>query len=394
MRDTTQQSVDEQAVSSSKAPPKVQAHAENNTLIEFTLIRKLLIVAIAGLSLACPTQTLAARKHIAHKAQAAKSFAYRERKDAMAFADTIAEQQGLDREWVRQTIGDARFIPVVQKLMQPAGHGFVKNWNAYRSRFIEPLRIENGVEFWRTNADALARAEKDFGVPPEVIVGIIGVETIYGRHMGAYRVIDALATLAFDFPRTADRDRSAFFQSELSQFLAMQSHAGFDIASVKGSYAGAIGLGQFMPSSWVRFAVDYDGDGQIDLRGSPADAIGSIANFLKSANWRPGMPAYYPISLVPSRTDMTALLAPDIRPTLSPADLTASGIMLDERASKHAGPLALVELLNGDPELDGSEPIYVAGTENFYAISRYNRSSYYAMAVIELGETIRTEVMK
>ncbi len=363
-------------------------------MIDFTLIRKLLIVAITGLSLISPTQAFAGKKHNAHKNLSAKSFAYKDRSDAMAFADRLAEQQGLDRDWVRQTIGEARFMPMVQKLMQPAGHGFVKNWNAYRSRFIEPLRIESGIEFWRSNTDTLARAEQDFGVPPEVIVGIIGVETIYGRHMGSYRVIDALATLAFDFPKTADRDRSAFFQSELAQFLTLQANAGLDITNVKGSYAGAIGLGQFMPSSWVKYAIDYDGDGQIDLRGSASDAIGSIANFLKASNWRPGMPAYYPVSLVPTRTDMATLLAPDIRPTFSPADLTACGILLNEKATRHQGPLALVELLNGDPEIDGEEPTYIAGTENFYAISRYNRSSYYTLAVIELGETIRAEVMK
>lgn len=358
-----------------------------------SLPRYLLIAAIACLPCMAPTAAIAGKKTAAPKAEAVKSHTYRSRKDAMAFADALSQQHGLDRAWVRQTIGNARFIPAIQKQMQPAGHGFVKNWNVYRSRFIEPLRIETGTTFWLNNADTLARAEQEYGVPPEIIVGIIGVETIYGRHMGSYRVIDALATLAFDFPKSAERDRSPFFQDELAQFLLLQRQAGLDVASVKGSYAGAIGLGQFMPSSWIKYAVDYDGDGKIDLRGSAADAIGSIASFLKASNWRPGVPAYYPVTFDHAKLNTLTLLAPDIRPTFSAAEFTANGVVLDEQARHHSGPLALVELLNGDPESDGSEPSYVAGTDNFYAISRYNRSSYYTLAVIELGATIKAEVM-
>jgi len=357
-------------------------------------MRRLLVVALACLPLMFPGHALASKKSAVRKASVAKSYTYQNRKDAMAFADDVAQQQGLDRDWVRQTIGEARFMPAIQQQMQPAGHGFIKNWNAYRSRFIEPHRIETGIEFWRNNADALTRAEKEYGVPPEVIVGIIGVETIYGRHMGSYRVIDALTTLAFDFPKTAERDRSQFFQEELAQFLILQKQAGLDPASVKGSYAGAIGMGQFMPSSWVKYAVDFDGDGAIDLRNSPADAIGSIANFLKSSNWHPNMPAYYPVSFDEARLNTTTLLAPDIKPTFDVKTMNENGVLLDEKAAQHQGPLALVELLNGDPKADGGPATYVAGTENFYAISRYNRSSYYTLAVIELGETIKAEVVK
>lgn len=353
-----------------------------------------MILAIACLPLLSPSPALASKKAILKKTASAKSYAYRDRKDAMSFADELAQRHGLEREWVRQTIGEARFIPAIQKQMQPAGHGFVKNWNVYRSRFIEPFRIQTGIDFWRTNAEVLARAEKEYGVPPEIIVGIIGVETIYGRHMGSYRVIDALTTLAFDFPKTADRDRSGFFREELAQFLMLPHQTGLDIASVKGSYAGAIGLGQFMPSSWAKYAVDFDGDGTIDLRNSSADAIGSIANFLKTFHWHPGMPAYYPVSFDRAKLNTITLLTPDILPTFSVKDFTSNGVLLDEKASQHQGPLALVELLNGDPEADGSEPTYVAGTENFYAISRYNRSSYYTLAVIELGEIIKAELTK
>jgi membrane-bound lytic murein transglycosylase B len=341
-----------------------------------------------------PSPAFAQNKVISRKTTHVKSYAYLGRKDAMAFADDVSAQRGLDRAWVRSAIGEAHFIPAIQKQMQPASHGFVKNWNVYRSRFIEPLRIQTGAEFWRAYEEPLTRAEREFGVPPEIIVGIIGVETIYGRHMGSYRVIDALATLAFDFPRTAERDRSTFFQEELAQFLTLEYAAHLNVTEAKGSYAGAIGMGQFMPSSWVKYAVDFDGDGIIDLRNSAADAIGSIANFLKAANWQPGIPAYYPVNFDPEKLNTQTLLAPDIRPTFSVQELAANGVLLDEQAAHHAGPLALVELLNGDPEADGTEPTYVAGTENFYAISRYNRSSYYTLAVIELGETIKAERSK
>ncbi len=353
-------------------------------------LRHFLILATACLPMLLPSSALASHKSHAKKIALTKSYAYSGRKDAMAFADALSEQQGLDRTWLRKTIGDAHFIPAIARQMQPATHGFVKNWSVYRNRFIEPLRIQTGLEFWRNHADALARAEREYGVPPEIIVGILGVETIYGRHMGSYRVIDALATLAFDFPKTAERDRSPFFQAELSQFLTLQ----LDVSGIKGSYAGAMGLGQFMPSSWAKYAVDFDGDGIIDLRNSPDDAIGSIANFLKSSNWQAGMPTTYQASFDPARLNAAALLAPDILPTFSARDLASNGVLLDKEAAQHQGPLALVQLLNGDPENGGGEPSYVLGTENFYAISRYNRSSYYTLAVIELGKTIKSELAK
>ncbi len=336
-----------------------------------------------------PLPAIAAKKTVTKKVTTSKSFAYRNRRDTMAFADAVARDEGLDRAWVRQTIAGARFVPAIQKQMQPAGHGFVKNWNAYRSRFIEPGRIHHGLAFWEENAATLARAEKDYGVPPEIIVGILGVETIYGRHMGSHRVIDALATLAFDFPKSAERDRSDFFREELSRLLVLHRDMPDAITELKSSYAGAIGMGQFMPSSWAMHAVDYDGDGRIDLRNSAADAIGSIGSFLRSSHWRPGMPVRYLVEFDYSRLNTLTLLAPDILPTFSVEALRSNGVLLDAQASLHQGPLALVELLNGDPETDGTEPTYVVGTENFYAISRYNRSSYYTLAVVELGETIK-----
>ncbi|OOG56145.1 lytic murein transglycosylase B [Polaromonas sp. C04] len=311
--------------------------------------------------------------------------AYATRDDAMRAADDIAQRRNLDPAWVRQAIGQACYLPNVARLMLPAPKGTAKNWQVYRSRFIDPIRIRAGVRFWQANRDALVRAEQEYGVPPEIIVGIIGVETIYGQQMGSFRVIDALATLAFDFPTAHPRAaaRSEFFKGELEQFLTLSSRTGVDPLAPLGSYAGAMGMPQFMPSSWRRFAVDFDGDGRIDLSGSAVDAIGSVANYFRAFGWHPGMPATYPVSFDPARLDLAALLAPDILPTFSVAGFMAKGAVLQGDALKNPGPLALIELENGD---DG--PTYVAGTENFYVITRYNQSSYYAMAVLELGQQV------
>ena len=314
---------------------------------------------------------------------------YAARLEAMQFADDLASRRNLDPEWVRQAIGQSRYSATVARLMQPPTQAFVKNWRVYRSRFIDPIRIQAGVNFWRTNRETLARAEQEYGVPAEIIVGIIGVETIYGRDTGNFRVMDALATLAFDFPASHPRaqERSEYFKGEIEQFLTLQSRLGTNPFEAKGSYAGAMGMPQFMPSSRVKYAVDFDGDGTIDLWNSPADVIGSVASYFKAFNWQPGMATHYPLSFDNSRLDMDALMAPDILPTFSVASFTAKGAVLAGPALQHPGPLALIELLNGP-----DAPSYVAGTENFYVITRYNWSSYYAMAVIELGREVAARV--
>jgi membrane-bound lytic murein transglycosylase B len=339
-------------------------------------------------------QNTAKKSTAAQRSTAPASMPYSEREDAMRFADDVAERRNLDREWVRQAVGQAQFIPTVQRLMrpmQPSASGKIwKNWRVYRSRFIDPVRIQAGVRFWRENAAALERAESEFGVPAEIIVGIIGVETIYGRDMGNFRVMDALATLAFDFPKTEKRDRTPFFRDELEQFLSLKNRSGIDPLALRGSYAGAMGLGQFMPSSWVKYAIDFDGDGKIDLFNSNTDAIGSVANYFKSFGWITGMPTHYPVSFDRSRLDMDALLAPDILPTFSAESFQAKGAVLTGAAQQHTGPLALIELQNGDPALSpNNASLYLAGTENFYVITRYNWSSYYALSVIELGDEVK-----
>jgi membrane-bound lytic murein transglycosylase B len=317
--------------------------------------------------------------------------AYEQRQDAMLAADDIAERRNLDREWVRQAIGQSHYQPLIAKLIAPPPVGTLKNWAVYRARFIEPIRIKAGIKFWQDNRETLARAQTETGVPPEIIVGIIGVESIYGQQMGSFKVMDALTTLAFDFPSSHPRarERSEFFKAELEQFLSQTNRNNIDPLSLTGSFAGAMGMPQFMPSAWVKYAVDFDGDGKVDLFNSPADVIGSVAYYFKAFNWQSGMPTHYPVTFDTAKLDMDALLAPDILPTFSVASFLAKGAVLDGDALKHTGPLALVELQNGN-----SAPSYVAGTENFFAITRYNWSSYYAMAVIELGQAVAQVVSK
>lgn len=306
--------------------------------------------------------------------------------EAVQWGAEMARRQSIDPGWVHTALARARLQPAVQRLIQPPAPGARKNWAAYRARFIDERRITAGLRFMGDNQAALARAEKEYGVPADIVAGIIGVETFYGQHMGQFRVLDALATLSFDHPPEHPRlaERVTFFRGELEQFLTLAAKSGGDPQVPLGSFAGAIGLPQFMPSSWVRWGVDFDGDGRVDLRRSAVDAIGSVANYFKAHGWQAGLPTHYPVAFDASRADMDTLLAPDILPTFTPERLQQLGAVLEGPAQAHAGPLALVELQNGD-----APNSYVAGTENFYTITRYNQSSYYAMAVIELARALR-----
>ncbi len=303
---------------------------------------------------------------------------------AAAFAAGVAARRGLDLDWLQAQLGQARRIEAVRKLVMPPPAGTAKNWAAYRSRFVEPQRIAAGLDFWRSHERWLAQAEERWGVPPEVIVGVIGVETFYGRHTGHFRLVDALATLSFDFP-PGRRDRSDFFRDKLEEFFVLCAREGRDPQTVKGSYAGAMGLPQFMPGSVNRWAVDFDEDGHIDLLGNGADAVGSVAHYLAAFGWRRGLPTHYGVAVPVDAADRAALLLPDILPTFTPAQFAERGAELDPEGRGHDGLLALVELQNGD-----RAPSYVAGTTNFYAITRYNWSAYYAMAVIDLAQALRT----
>lgn len=330
------------------------------------------------------------KKRTCQATQTPTPASYATRPAARAAADSIAQNNALDPQGVRATLAQARMLPEVVRAVTPAKDPGVRNWQVYRARMVDPVRVQAGVQFWLRNAKTLERAERATGVTASVIVGILGVETIYGKHMGKYRVLDALATLAFDFPASHPKApaRAAYFLQELESFLVWCQASGRDPLTVRGSYAGAMGLAQFMPSSWQKYAVDFDADGRIDLFDNSQDAIGSIANYLATFGWKAGMPTHYPVQLDAARLDLPALLEKDIVPSMSPTQMAQRGAIVPAHAMQHPGLLALIELVNGND----AAPSYVAGTDNFYVLTRYNWSSFYALSVIELGQAVEREM--
>ena len=248
-----------------------------------------------------------------------------------------------------------------------------RSWQRYRGRFLNERRLSGGLAFWQENGAELVRAEAIYGVPPEIITAIIGVETEYGGNTGRFSVLEALSTLAFDYP-----PRAPFFRKELEEFLLMTRENGVSPLDIQGSYAGAIGIPQFMPSSQRNYAVDFDGDDRIDLRGSTSDAIGSVARYLKLHGWLPGEPIAASAHVV---GDPGELLAAGIEPTLSLAELTQQGVQVDGGIDL---PGALIDLVSPEQATE-----YWVGYRNFYVITRYNRSSFYAMSVFQLAEALR-----
>lgn len=293
---------------------------------------------------------------------------------AAAFVDRVVADYGLDPDQVNDVLAEARYHQsVIDAITRPAES---KPWYAYRKLFITPTRISSGVEFWRANADLLAEVSERFGVPVEVIVAIVGVETSYGLNTGSYRVIDALATLGFYYPR-----RGAFFADELGQFLRLAEEESLPVTEVRGSYAGAMGVGQFIPSSYRAYAVDMDGSGKRDLWRSLPDAMGSVANYLSVHGWRDGEPIALPASLAEDRPQVDFPLKPEH----SLDELAALGVQFDAGDLPGETEATLIEL----EQADGSE--YWVGLNNFYVITRYNRSPLYAMAVTQLAAAIREE---
>jgi membrane-bound lytic murein transglycosylase B len=299
------------------------------------------------------------------------------------FEDEMVVRNGFDRAALEDIVRQARFIDSAVQLVKPAPPGKPKNWQAYSERFIEPIRINAGVRFWNENAAALARAEATYGVPAEIIVGIIGVETIYGRDTGRFRIVDVLATLAFAYPEAPNRsDRMAFFRSELEHTLLLARQEHIDPFSLLGSFAGAVGMPQFMPSNILKYGVDFDGDGIVDLRGSATDAIGSVANFLVEHGWDRSNTgaAVFPADVAPSQAWQNVLGGLDAR--YHPAELAGAGVAT--RTSLPEDRLyGLIDLQNG-----GDATEYWVANANFFAITKYNRSYFYAMSVIELGRAV------
>ena len=300
-----------------------------------------------------------------------------------ALASRLSAEHQLPKAWVQQNIAKTRLLPQVQQMVLPPVSPTAKNWQAYRSRFLQSARIQAGVAFAQKYADELQRAEASYGVPITHVLGVLGVETFYGQHQGQFKVLDTLATLSMAFPKEHPyaSERQAFFENELGHHLK-QLRQQPSLKNQLGSFAGASGWPQFMPSSIAKFAVDFDGDGRIDLARSPVDAIGSVAHYFQAFGWQTGMPTHFEVKVNATEADLAALLAPDIVPSWSLAHLQDKGVEVIS-ASGYAQPLALVQLFNAD-----DPPSYVAGTENFFVITRYNRSSYYALAVIDLGDAV------
>ncbi|MEC5400154.1 lytic murein transglycosylase B [Uliginosibacterium sp. H1] len=293
----------------------------------------------------------------------------------IAFAQDMAARHGLDAAEVLATLQKAQHNSRVIDLIRPPSDPGVRSWQRYRARFIEPTRIRHGVQFWKDHAATLARAEATYGVPQSIIVSIIGVETIYGRNTGTFRALDALATLSFDYP-----PRAELFRGELEALFLLAREQGDPVESYRGSFAGALGLPQFLPSSIRKYATDFDGDNHIDLLKSPQDAIGSVARFLQLHGWQQGGPvaarAYLSGDAQPQ-----PFVAAGITPQFDRTTLLGKGIAT---TSQHDAPAALIDLVTPNQPTE-----YWLGYQNFYVITRYNRSSFYAMTVYEFAEALQ-----
>lgn len=291
------------------------------------------------------------------------------------FIGQMVRQNQFEEAALRDVFGQLKAHEgVVKAINAPAT---AKPWHEFRNIFVTPTRISGGLEFWQQHADLLARARDVYGVPEEIVVSIIGVETIYGRRLGSFRVIDALYTLGFEMT-----ERATFFRGEMEQFLLLARENALDPLEVKGSFAGAMGVPQFIPTSYRRFAVDFDGDGKINLWDSPADVIGSVANYLRHFGWVWGQPVAVPARI--SGTQFKEVLEAGLKPQLTLQQMQPKGVEAIEELAPdlQAGLFAL------DVE-QGQE--YWLALNNFYVITRYNRSKNYAMAVYQLAKEIARE---
>ena len=303
---------------------------------------------------------------------------YLSRPDVREFIESMSQEHGIDSGELERVLGDIRYTPAAVRLIGPAPSSApspARSYSRYRAKFLTPALITAGSRFWDLHAENLARAEAEFGVPAEVILGILGVETSYGQNTGSFRAIDALGTIAFDGERRQD-----YFREELKELLLLARDSKINPLTIKGSYAGAVGLPQFMPSSYRRYAVDYDGDGAIDLLASPADAIGSVASYMKAFGWVPGEVPTATVRLLPgSEPDLVSGLE-RVHDVL---DVQGKGVVFSGREPP-AGLVSIFEL-----PTPGQRSKFVAGFTNFEVVTRYNRSTFYASAVLELADAIQ-----
>nr|WP_323845219.1 lytic murein transglycosylase B [Microbulbifer sp. GG15] len=293
--------------------------------------------------------------------------------NAQAFVEYMVEKHDFDREELLALMREAKLKESILKaIKRPAEKA--KPWYEYRKIFLTPQSIAGGVDFWDKNAKALAEAEKKYGVPAEMIVAIIGIETRYGGNMGGYRVLDALATLAFNYPR-----RSAFFTKELENFLLLTRDQGMDPTGLKGSYAGAMGFGQFMPSSYRAYAVDFNSDGHVDIWTDTEDAIGSVANYFARHGWLPLEPVVVLANPRPN-ADMT-IVNDSLDTNWTVGELAEKGFPTTAQVEPDM-PASVFSL-----ETENGKQYWI-GLNNFSTITRYNRSRLYAMAAYDLAQEI------
>jgi len=301
---------------------------------------------------------------------------YAERPEVERFVLDLVARHAFDADELRQVFARARREEAVLDAMR-AQPRQADSWEAYRALFVNDRHVRAGLEFWRAHRASLARARAAYGVPEEIVIAIIGIETFYGRNTGRWRVIDALVTLAFDYP-----PRAPFFRGELENYLLFVRDMDLDVFSVKGSYAGAIGIPQFMPGSYLRYAVDFDGDGATDLRGNAADAIGSVANFLRRHGWQPGAPVQ--LRVRDPGNGHEAFVSTDPLPRFTLQELANAGVKLRSARLPADTRAVLLRLLT--PERPAE---YRLGLQNFYVLTRYNRSLFYALSVSDLADALR-----
>ena len=299
---------------------------------------------------------------------------YSERADVQAYVEELVSEHDFEAQALLELFSQAeRKDRILESIARPAERTL--EWHEYRKIFVKEPRISQGVEFWAANEEILEAAEARYGVAPEYVVAIIGVETRYGRITGGYRVLDALMTLAFDYP-----PRSSFFRKELTEYLLLAREEGADPASFTGSYAGAMGYGQFIPSSYRAYAVDFDDDGARDIWTNEADAIGSVANYFSRHGWRPGEPVAQQVTLAEAGADALATKSLSLESTVG--ELAAAGVALDGLDLDPAMAANLYKMMQPD------SADYWLGFRNFYVITRYNRSRLYALAVHELSQAV------
>jgi membrane-bound lytic murein transglycosylase B len=309
---------------------------------------------------------------------------YSDRAEVRQFIDEMVQAHGFDAARLTDLFAATPQIPKVIQLIKPPADPGIRSWATYRQRFIEPVRIKAGKKFMARYATELARAEARYGVPREIIAGVIGVETIYGKHTGNFGTFAALTTLAFDYP-----PRAELFRKELRELLLLARSEKRPVADYRGSFAGALGLPQFLPSSIRAYAVDFDGDGHIDLQASAADAIGSVANYLSSHGWERDQPVAATVSI--SGDPLSTAIAEGIEPKQTVADWEARGLQLQKVGGGgtaleelRALPAAVIDLVTPNAATE-----YRLGFRNFYAITRYNRSTFYASAVMDLAQALK-----